>query len=1193
MEGGENTVRNVVDRCLDGFFDYDCGKLLFSTAKIEADMPQGQLFEGDFVLSSEDGRDFTAIIYTSSMRLVCRNDHVNEESEAKIHYVFDSTGLEAGDVIKGDIQIVSDAGEYYLPFVFSISYGIVQSSLGNVRNLFHFTNQAQVNWSEAVDLFYSPVFAQVFGGNDRIHYDKFRGLSNRRGDAQAVDDFLVAINKKRPVTYSVDRTHYEYNDVSDNVDCEMLLHKSTWGNIDVTVSSDVPFIRVDKEKIGAVDFVGNDHMIKFTIIGDSLHEGRNFGNIIISSAHGDLKVEIIARHRARVSARRVERREKKNLTARLMRHYIDFRMKKTNVGSWVRESMKIVERMNALDDKNPVSRLYQAQLLVVQRRENEAKWVLEHVGNEMNIMERSPEQQAYYMYLQTLVNRDEDYINDMAEKVNALLETSPNSFEILWTLLYLDEDLADNASRKITMIEKMFDGGCTSPIMYIEAYNFFVANPEKLNKLSKFETEVLLFATKLGVMDNEVMNQLMYLAAKQREFDPLLYKLLCNCHELTDEDEIIEVVATMLIKGSRSGEEYFMWFDRAVRMQLRITKLFEYYMYSLPSDYDGLIPRSVLMYFGFRNDMNYHRIAMLYANLIDHKREYADTYDTYREHMQVFAVEQIEQEHIDSNLAKIYEDVLFIEMIKPEMARHLAKILFAHEVKVEDPDVKNIVLVQSQFEGEMVFRVENGFAYPTIYSGEFALFSESSSGRRRVIDPQGVRKLLNEVIYLQPIRYYVLDNVYFDMYMCEGRKHYVTVDESNVEFCRELAESELVSEHYKRDIRMALMQFYYDNDQVTSLDEFLLNMNIKVLSAKDRATVVKYMTRRGMFEKAYQIMSIYGTEEIAAKDCVGVCSHMIQQNDKIPDNLLIKLCYFAFVNGKYDEVLLRYLVENFNGLTKQLRNIWKSAKNFEIDTFPLMERLIIQMLYAHTTVGEKEEIFEEYSKNASGTRVQLAYLSYCSFEYFSKERLTDERVFSHITELYRLGEKINDACKLALLKYYAENRELRTEKIKSMLTEFLVDFMHRNTYFKFFSKFADIVPEISDYLDKTIIEYRTNPNYRVMLHYILENGQNDDENYHTEEMRDMFGGVFTREFILFFGENLQYYITEEQNGKEVLTASDSLSVSDTSDSRVESRYTMLNDMVVSRTVQDDNTLLDIMREYVEADAFAHKVFKLR
>ena len=59
-----NTVRSVVDRCVDGFFDYDYGKLLFSMSRIEKELPQGELYEDDFELSSEDGRDFTARIYT-------------------------------------------------------------------------------------------------------------------------------------------------------------------------------------------------------------------------------------------------------------------------------------------------------------------------------------------------------------------------------------------------------------------------------------------------------------------------------------------------------------------------------------------------------------------------------------------------------------------------------------------------------------------------------------------------------------------------------------------------------------------------------------------------------------------------------------------------------------------------------------------------------------------------------------------------------------------------------------------------------------------------------------------------------------------------------------------------------------------------------------------------------------------------
>lgn len=1186
-------MRKVIDRYADGFFDYDTGKLLFSVAKVEGSLPCGEILEGTFTLTSEDGRDFSARIYTSDMRLVCRNDSVNDVNEAVIHYVFDSTGLESGDVIKGDIRIVSNAGEYYLPFVFSVTYGIVQSSLGNVRNLFHFTGQAQSNWREAVDLFYSPSFVQVFGGNDRIHYDKYRGLSNLHGNSQAVDDFLVAINKKRPVTYSVDRSIYEYTDVSDTLKCEFILHKSSWGNIEARVTTDAPFIRIERENLCDLDFTGNDHLLRFSILGDVMHEGKNFGKIYIDSANSNLEVSIVARQRVRQNAKRVERREKRNLTAHLIRQYVDFRMKKTNVSYWVRESMKIVERMNTLDDKNPVSRLFQVQLLTVQHRDNEAKWILEHVENEMNVKNHSKECYAYFLYLKTLTNREEDYINQIAGEIKVLFERNPGSFEILWTMLYLDEDLSDNATRKINLLESMFERGCYSPVLYIEAYNFYVANTDKLNKLGKFEIQVLNFAAKNGVMDGDVVKQLMYLAGKQREFTPALYKLLGVVYDISGEEEIVSVVTTLLIKGNLSGEKYFRWFDLAVKQQLRITKLYDYYMYSVPLDYDGVIPKAVLMYFGFRNDMDYRRIAFLYANLIDHKRELAETYETYKEHMQIFAIEQIEAEHIDANLAKIYEDCLIIEMIKPDMARHLAKILFACEVKITDPAAKNVVLVQSQFEGELIFPVENGKAYPTVYSSEYMLFTEDVYKKRKLIDATDIKKLLNEAVYIQSIRYFVMDNVYFAMYLCEGRKRYVTVDEMNVEYCRALAESDKVSEYYKRDIRMALLQYYYDNDQVTTLDDFLMHLDVKILSAKDRANVISFYAKRGMFEDAYELMCIYGTSEVSAKDCVRICNHMINNKDALPDSMLIKLCYFAFSSGKYDETTLQYLVDNYNGLTKELRNLWKAAKDFGLDTYALKERLLVQMLYTHTTVGEKEEIFEEYSQSASTSRVALAYLSYSSYEYFAKERLTDDRVFKHIVEVYRLGEKVNDACKLAILKYYAEEDVKPTEKIKVMLKEFLVDFMHRNTYFRFFSYYADLVPEISDYMDKTIIEYRTNPTYRVMLHYIIEGNGEDEDNYHTEEMRNMFGGVFIREFILFFGENLQYYITEEQAGKDVLTASDSLSISDTSENKEESRYSMLNDMVVSRTVQDDSTLLDLMKEYAQADAFSKEVFKMR
>ncbi|MBR5765573.1 MAG: hypothetical protein IKX95_02210, partial [Lachnospiraceae bacterium] len=328
---------------------------------------------------------------------------------------------------------------------------------------------------------------------------------------------------------------------------------------------------------------------------------------------------------------------------------------------------------------------------------------------------------------------------------------------------------------------------------------------------------------------------------------------------------------------------------------------------------------------------------------------------------------------------------------------------------------------------------------------------------------------------------------------------------------------------------------------------------------------------------------------VPVKTVVKICSHMIGRKEELYDVMLVKVAYHAFINGKYDVLTLQYLVENFNGLTKELRNLWKAARQFDVDCDKLMEKLIIQMLLTRTTIGEKEELFEEYVKQGSSTKVELAYLSYCAYDYFIKERMLDKRVFEHLVKNYRRGEDLNDACKLALLKYYAEDEKEYDDRIGVMLADFLKEFLQENIYFVFFREFVDIMPEIAVYDDKTIIEYRTRPDVRVLLHYIIEDEEEDD-NYHTEEMRNMYGGIFSRDFILFFGENLQYYITEEKDGHEELTFSDAVSISDVVADGRESRYALLNDMVVSKTLQDDDTLMQLMEEYVRDECFTERAF---
>ena len=70
---------------------------------------------------------------------------------------------------------------------------LVERSLGDIKNLFHFANLAKTDWREAVDLFYSSEFISLFDGTEGSYESLYRGLSEIPGNEQNVEEFLISI----------------------------------------------------------------------------------------------------------------------------------------------------------------------------------------------------------------------------------------------------------------------------------------------------------------------------------------------------------------------------------------------------------------------------------------------------------------------------------------------------------------------------------------------------------------------------------------------------------------------------------------------------------------------------------------------------------------------------------------------------------------------------------------------------------------------------------------------------------------------------------------------------------------------------------------------------------------------------------------------------------------------------------------
>ncbi len=1171
-------MESITRSLMEGKFEYDTGSLELSSRKIELSVHKGESVQGSFLLQSHGGKKVKGNVMSSGMRMSCLTTEF-EGTEAEIFYSFSGSGMEEGDIHKGNFYIISSAGEYTIPYVVCVEHGVLNSTMGPVKNLFHFANLAKSSWNEAVSLFYHPDFPCVFHGSDIRYLGAYRGLSKTRGNEQNVDEFLVEINKKQRIEYVPMEDRIRMEDPSEVTEGRITVTRNGWGYTALAIETDGDFLSVEKKVLTDDDFLGNICNFAFQVDSSRLHAGNNYGCVRLYNHICSIQIEILAtKPQARTPVRSMKR-EMRELTLHMMESYADFRMKKINAGTWLKQSEKLVGRMNVIDEKSIPARLFRAQLLITQERGNEAKWLLDQVASELTYASRKEEEWCYYLYLTSLINRNENYVDQVAGEVEQIYARNPENWRIAWLLLYLREEFSKSPYKKWTFLEHQFYEGCTSPVLYMEAVALLSVNPTILMKLSEFELQVLNYAAKKDLLKKDLILQIHSLAAKTKNYSDRLRFILEKCYLASRDDETLQLICSLLIKGNKTETKYFSWYSLGVERELRVTRLFEFYMMSMPEEFDRELPKMVMMYFAYHSDLDYEKKAFLYTNILKHKTKYPEIAQTYRGAMESFVLEQVKKGHINKNLAYLYKELLQPAMVQEEIAAQLIPILFSNQITLQDDRIRQVVLIYDKLKGETLYPVIDRKAIVPIYGSDFRLMLQDEDGNRQLAgEPYVIEKLMLPGRFVKELTGQVQNHLGLDLYMCENTQSGVVVTQKNAVCYQRLWESDRITDAFRREIRLKLTQYYYENDMIRETDLMIDQVSADDMGVKERAEFIRIMIARTMFEKAYSWLCTYGDEQVEPSVVVRLLSRLIVRNEFRPDAQMLKLSFHMFTQNKYDENMLRYLIAYYEGTTRDMRDIWKAADSFDLDSNDLCERILVQTLLTGVYVGEKNAMFYSYVKHGAKRSVEIAYLTHEAYDYFVKGHVMDEKMFPYFTRLFYRGEELHDVCRLAYLKYYAGQIRTLSEEVLHLVRQFLEYFMTKGICFPFFQEYAQAVSCVEILTGKTMIEYRTGPDSHVILHYVIEKGDENGE-YLTQPMMNMYEGIFVHSFVLFFGETLQYYITEENGGNEQLTESGTISKGDTDPNAKDSRYNILNDLIVSKTLQDYPTYHKLYEEY--------------
>ena len=591
---------------------------------------------------------------------------------------------------------------------------------------------------------------------------------------------------------------------------------------------------------------------------------------------------------------------------------------------------------------------------------------------------------------------------------------------------------------------------------------------------------------------------------------------------------------------------------------------------------------------------DYEHSAYLYNYILQNRNSLEEIYETYSRHMEHFVLDQIQKGHINRPLANIYKEMLIPGMVNRQTAAPLSRLLFANQVQVEDSRLRKVFVYQPGNLKPQQYVLNEGSAWIALYGNDYTIVFEDAWGSRFTRNVEyTLEKLMFPGKYLHLLIPYVQDCLELDLYLNEKAREGTESPEEKTARELRIVESEYVELAVKREIYLKILNYYYDTDNMRALDEYLNNIPAQDLSMDERGEVLKYMLLRGIYPLAYKWLAEYGPYFADAKILMRLISPLMEQNRMVEDPVLTAAAVYAFKKGKYDGTILTYLTLYYRGMTKNMRDIWKTAKSYEVDCYKLSENILVQMLYSGSFVGEKMEIFRYYVSQGAKPEVEEAFLSQCAYDYFVKEKVTEDYVFQEIKNMYLRNEGVQKVCKLAYLKYYAEYRTEKFEDGEALCQVFLQEMAEERIHLNFLREYRECEALKQDMMDKTIIEYHANPKNRACIHYVIlhENGESDE--YRSEYMRDVYGGICFKEFVLFFGESLQYYITEEKNGEAQLTESGILQKSDISDEPDDSKFNLINDIVISKTLQDYDTLDSLLEEYYRKEYYNSRLFELK
>ncbi len=831
----------------------------------------------------------------------------------------------------------------------------------------------------------------------------------------------------------------------------------------------------------------------------------------------------------------------RRLRVKLTQLYIDMRLKKMSRLEWMTSSEETVHSLLEENDLDISAQLFFAQLCIMRQDAESVEDLLDQCSVWLlDYSDRFPVCHAYYLYLTSLLQEDDEYDQKVIGKLSELSLRYPSRWQISWFYYYLNKDYMADAAEQYHYLKGMFIRGCRSPLMYLEARALIERNATFVYESSEFEEHLLLLMLRhTGISISLARTASDYLATLHF-YRPLYLPILKGLYEIAPGNVILEAVCRQGILGGHREPGMIAWYRRGIDQGFNLSGLYEIYLDSLPVESwkmdgeelsaDRAIPMKVLQYFAHAPQPEEVRCAYLYALVHKYRARWLSLYKEYEPLIQPFMLDQFRQGKVNAGLCYLYTNFLVSPMLSSSQGELLADICYSCRVTGLPLKEGTAIAEYQDYWQDIEARITDGAAILPLFGTRFVLWAQDDFSRRYPCPDAQTESMMDSHGWAAWLSDHASDYGLYQLAVIEeARDEELTGLLPGV---LSVFSNSLVTDTYKREFAARFVPVLEQANRQREIEQIM--------------EAVFGGSADGQDEELCFWQDLYEREQIG-----------------------------AYGMG----FLMRYLDVDL----PQKGILFTRAQALMADTSAFAGRLLEQMTQEQYLLPNAQQILEAYQEG--DVSVLEPFLEFACGQCFMEKKALDPKILKMITDLAGQGTVFSTIVRLSFLEsIFKDGLGRQKQQTLDLAADYLTEFYHDGVYFSWFQSFHTLLEALQEKEACQVVEYRGLQYGSVWMRCRIDGGEERrKEETFDVPMEKVCEGVYTGKLLLFWGERLHYEICTLDGAKETVLKQGVEQCGTVFDER-KSRYGRINEMLYEREMRENNKLYQSLEDYFKMEA---------